>query len=58
MSKLSGHNAPRDWRDLVAFVAVLVAGILLITFGHLTAVGLTTACTALAGVFGAWRHFR
>jgi hypothetical protein len=58
MSKLSGNNAPRDWSDLIAFVAVLATGILLIIFGHLTAGSLTTACAALAGVYAAWRRFR
>ena len=58
MSKLSGKNASRDWSDLIAFVAVLVAGILLIVLGHMTAGSLTAACAALAGIYGAWRHFR
>ncbi len=58
MSKLPGNNAPRDWSNLVAFALVMVTGVLLIIFGHLTAAGLTTACAALAGVYGAWRHFR
>jgi hypothetical protein len=56
--KLSPASAPREWADLIAFVAVLATGILLIVFGHLTAGGLTTACAALVGVYGAWRHFR
>jgi hypothetical protein len=58
MSNLPGGNAPRDWADLIAFVAVLVTGIVLIIFGHVTAGGLTTACAALAGVYAAWRRFR
>lgn len=58
MSKLPGSDTSRDWIDLIAFVAVLAAGILLILLGHLTAGSLTTACAALAGVFGAFRKFR
>lgn len=59
MSKLSGKNASREgWSDLIAFVAVLVAGVLLIVLGHLTAGSLTTACAALVGVYAAWRYHR
>ena len=58
MRKVPGNNLPREWSDLIAFVAVLVTGILLIVFGHMTAGSLTTACAALAGVYAAWRRFR
>jgi hypothetical protein len=55
-------NVPRggsdSWRDLAAFLAVLVTGILLIIFGHLTASSLATVCAALVGVYAAWRHHR
>jgi hypothetical protein len=55
-------NIPRNdlggWRDLVAFLAILTTGILLITLGHLTSSALTTVCAALAGVYVAWRHRR
>ena len=58
MTKLSGKNRSRDRSDLIAFVAVLAAGVLLIVLGHLTTGGLTTVCAALAGIYGAWRRFR
>jgi hypothetical protein len=58
MSKLPGNNVSRDWSDLIAFCAVLVAGVLLIVLGHLTAGSLTTACAGLVAVYGAWKRFR
>ena len=62
MGKVSGKKTPRhptgDWTDLLALVAVLTSGVLLIKLGHLTAGGLTTACAALAGVYVAWRRSR
>jgi uncharacterized oligopeptide transporter (OPT) family protein len=48
-------QSPRGWWDLLAFIAVLVTGISLIVFGHVTVVGLSIACTALVGLFAAWR---
>jgi hypothetical protein len=60
MSKLSGSKAPRDhsgdWPNLLAFIAVLATGVLLIILGHMTAGGLTTACAALAGVYASWSN--
>lgn len=56
MSKPS--SAPRNWPDLIAFLAVLVTGLLLIILGHMTSGGLTTVCAALVGLYAAWRHFR
>ena len=58
MRKLSPPRMSREWADLIAFVAVLATGIVLIVFGHLTTGGMTTVCAALVGVYGAWRHFR
>jgi hypothetical protein len=58
MSKISPNRAPREWADLIAFLAVLVSGVLLIILGHLTAGSLTAVCAALVGVFGAFRRFR
>jgi hypothetical protein len=58
VSKIPSGNASRDLLDLIAFVAALTTGILLITLGHLTAGGLSTVCAALVGVYAAWRHFR
>jgi hypothetical protein len=47
-----------NWPDLLAFVAVLTAGVLLVLAGHVTVGGLTTACAALGGLFAAWRGLR
>jgi hypothetical protein len=58
VSKLPSTSAPRDWRDLIAFLAVLLTGMLLIILGHMTAGGLTTVCAALVGLYAAWNHFR
>ncbi len=56
MSKISPNSARRDWLDLIAFLAVLATGIMLITLGHLTAGGVTTVCAALVGLYAAWRR--
>lgn len=58
MSKLPSPAGPPLWADLIAFVAVLTACILLIVLGHLTATGVTSVCAAVVGLYGAWRHFR
>jgi len=57
MSKIPSASARRDWLDLIAFLAVLATGVLLITFGHLTVGSLTTVCAALVGLYAAWRRF-
>jgi hypothetical protein len=49
---------PSNWPDLIAFVAVLTTGTLLVLFGHVATGGLTTACLALGGLFAAWWRFR
>lgn len=47
---------PQDRRgDLMAFIAVLFTGIALVVFAHVTVAELTIVCTALAGLFAAWR---
>jgi hypothetical protein len=51
-------DKPRDWSDLIVFLAVLATGIVLIVLGHMTAGGLTSACAALVALYGAWRRFR
>jgi hypothetical protein len=56
--QLLPRTDPRQWADLIAFLAVLATGVILIIFGHMTVGSLTTACGALVGVYGAWRHFR
>jgi hypothetical protein len=58
VAKLPPVSGSSAWVDLAAFVAVLATGVLLIVFGHLTAGALATVCAALAGVYGAWTHFR
>jgi hypothetical protein len=55
MKKLSSPGTPPDWMHLVAFVAVLVTGVLLVVLGHLTATEVTSACAAIGGLYGAWR---
>ena len=55
MSKLPSPAGSPQWVDLIAFVSVLVTGILLTSVGHLTAVGVASVCTAIAGLYGAWR---
>ena len=57
MSKLPPAVAPK-WADLIAFVAALATGGLVTIFGHLTATGVTSVCTAIVGLYGAWRRFR
>jgi hypothetical protein len=49
---------PSGWPDLIAFVAVLTTGTLLVLLGHVATGGLTTACLALGGLFAAWWRFR
>lgn len=49
---------PSGWPDLIAFVAVLATGTLLVLFGHVATGGLTTTCLALSGLFAAWWRFR
>jgi len=58
MGKLPPPAGSPQWTDLIAFVAVLATGILLIVLGHLTATGVTSVCAAVVGLYGAWRRFR
>lgn len=58
MSKLPPSGGPAPWADLIAFIAVLIAVILLIVLGKLTAAGVTSVCAAIVGLYGAWRRFR
>jgi hypothetical protein len=55
----SGNSVPgpRDsspWVDLIAFLAVLCLGGLLIAFGRTTAGSLATICAALGGLYAMW----
>ena len=58
MSAAPLGKGPRGWPDLVAFLGVLMAGVMLVSVGQVPVDGLVTACAALAGLFGAWRHLR
>jgi hypothetical protein len=51
-------SPPSGWPDLIAFMAVLATGTLLVLFGHVASGGLTTACVALGGLYAAWWRFR
>ena len=52
----SSRNSNR-WIDLIAFLAVLALGGVLIAFGRTTAGSLATICAALGGLYGVWKRF-
>jgi hypothetical protein len=58
VSAVPDPGPPSGWPDLIAFMAVLATGTLLVLFGHVASGGLTTACLALGGLFAAWWRFR
>jgi hypothetical protein len=58
VSKLPSPAGPPQWVDLIAFMAVLATGNLLIVLGHLTVPGVASVCGALTGVYAVWRHSR
>jgi hypothetical protein len=47
-----------QWLDVIAFLAVLTTGCILILIGHLTIGSLTAACAALITLYSAWKHLR
>jgi hypothetical protein len=47
-----------DRSDLIVFLAVLTAGAILVLFGHVATGGLTSICTALVTLYGAWKRSR
>jgi hypothetical protein len=47
-----------QWIDLIAFLAVLALGGILMAFGHATAGSLATVCAALGGLYTLWTHRR
>lgn len=51
-------RSSRDWADLIAFLAVLGLGGILIALGHVTAGSLATACVALGGLYAVWQRLR
>lgn len=58
-----GNTAPRSrdsspWVDLIAFLAILALGGILIALGRTTAGSLATICAALGGLYGVWKRFR
>lgn len=46
------------WVDLIAFLAILALGGVLIAFGRVTAGSLATICAALGGLYGVWKRLR
>jgi hypothetical protein len=59
----SGDPTPRSrnsstWIDLIAFLAILALGGVLMALGHTTAGSLATICAALGGLYGVWKRFR
>lgn len=42
--------------DLIAFLAVVISGTLLVIFGHLTPGAIAAYAAGLAALFTAWRH--
>jgi hypothetical protein len=56
--KVAPKRASRDWHDLAAFPGCLIMAILLLVVGHLAVASLVTACAALMGVYGVWKHCR
>lgn len=57
----SGNPAPGSGPsssliDLIAFLAVLALGGLLLAFGHTTAGSLAASCAALGGLYAAWKR--
>jgi hypothetical protein len=58
-----GNPTPRSrdsstWVDLIAFLAILALGGILIALGRTTAGSLATICVALGGLYGVWKRFR
>lgn len=58
MGTLPSTRNPRDWPNLIAFLATLGTGVVLILLGHMTAGDVTTVCAALVGLYAGWRNFR
>ena len=58
MPQNSKNGDRNQLADLVAFIAVLATGVVLLTIGHLTASALTTGVAALVALFSAWRYRR
>ena len=59
----SGSPAPRSggsntWVDLIAFLAVLTLGGVLMALGHTTAGSLAAICAALGGLYAIWKRPR
>lgn len=51
-------RSSNPWIDLIAFIAILALGGVLIAFGRVTAGSLATICAALGGLYGVWKRFR
>ena len=57
-SVLTVYPLSRDTDLLIAFLAVLALGGMLIVLGHVTAGSLTAACVALGGLYAVWQRLR
>lgn len=47
---------PRQWTDLIAFLAILATGTTLIAVDHLTPGALITTATAMTALLMAWKN--
>jgi hypothetical protein len=52
------HSGLSRFLDLVALVAILATGTLLVLIGHVGTGGLSTACVAFGGLFALWLGIR
>ena len=58
MCKLPPSRRSRYWPDLIAFLAVLMTGLLLVLLGHMTVEELGATCAALVGLYAAFKGLR
>ena len=55
LPKLPRSSSPTPWIDLIAFLAILALGGVLMALGRATAGSLATVCAALAGLYAAYK---
>jgi hypothetical protein len=58
MARPSHTDNHGQWADLIAFLAVLALGGILMAFGHATAGSLAGLCAALGGLYTVWTRRR
>jgi LPXTG-motif cell wall-anchored protein len=58
MARLPHTGDHSQWIDLIAFLAVLALGGILMAFGHATVGSLATLCAALGGLYTVWTRRR